>query len=390
MSVRRVGAALLVVLMIALPAGAQVSREDLAEARADLERLRVELQALAADYEAALARDIQLGDDIEQLEGLIASRRIELRELRDRAQARAVELYIDAAGVGLATVFTSASPNEVGTRSEYLGDLGKADQAVFNGLQVLSIQLTAETDRLNLARIEQQQSLADLEAVAADVNERLIEAQATYEALREQFLEEERARLAEIERQRRLAEEEARRQAEEAARAATSTTAPPATEATTTTTTTTTAAEDTTTTTAPPAPPSGTRTCPVDGFTSFTDTWGAPRSGGRWHQGVDMLAAKGTPVVAVEAGIITSTRNSTLGGITVWLQGESGDTFYYAHLDSHASGISTGASVSLGQKLGEVGTSGNAPAHIPHLHWEYHPGGGGAVNPTPLARALCG
>ena len=103
-----------------------------------------------------------------------------------------------------------------------------------------------------------------------------------------------------------------------------------------------------------------------------------------------MLAAKGTPVVAVEAGIISRMRNSTRGGITVWLRGATGDEFYYAHLDSWASGLSEGQAVAVGQNIGEVGTTGNAPAHIPHLHWEYHPDGGGAVNPTPLASALCG
>ena len=103
-----------------------------------------------------------------------------------------------------------------------------------------------------------------------------------------------------------------------------------------------------------------------------------------------MLAARGTPTVAVEAGVIKTMGSSTRGGITVWLRTGAGDEFYYAHLDSWAAGLSVGQSVSLGQKLGEVGTTGNAPANIPHLHWEYHPGGGGAVNPTPLVSALCG
>ena len=102
-----------------------------------------------------------------------------------------------------------------------------------------------------------------------------------------------------------------------------------------------------------------------------------------------MLAARGTPVVAIESGTVQSMRNSSLGGITVWLAGDSGDTFYYAHLDSHAPGLSQGQSVGVGALLGYVGTSGNAPEHIPHLHFEYHPGGGSAVNPTPLVAGLC-
>ena len=142
-------------------------------------------------------------------------------------------------------------------------------------------------------------------------------------------------------------------------------------------------------------PPEGAMVCPVDGFSTFTDTWGAPRSGGRRHQGVDLLAARGTPVVAVEGGVIERLRSGGLGGITVWLGGDGGASYYYAHLDAWASGLSVGQVVRAGQALGVVGTTGNAPSNIPHLHWEYHPGGyaaGGntAVNPTPLARELCG
>ena len=387
----RAAGSLLVALSLAIPATAQVTQDELAEAKAELEQLRIDTIELAEAYEAAFARDIALQNDIELLESLIASRNIEIRELRGRARDRAVEMYIDAAGVGLATVFTSASPNEVDTRSEYLGDLGKADRALFNGLAALSVQLNSEKERLAEVEAEQAASVAALEDIAADLNARLEAAQVAYNALYDQFLEEERARLAEIERQRRLAEEQAAREAEEAARQATSTTS-------SATTATTTSATPTPATTVPPGDGNGgegganagTRTCPIDGFTSFTDTWGAARSGGRWHQGVDMLAAKFTSVVAVESGTITSLGNSTRGGITVWLRGAAGHEFYYAHLDSWASGLVAGQAVTVGQKIGEVGTTGNAPAHIPHLHWEYHPDGGGAINPTPLASALCG
>jgi len=124
------------------------------------------------------------------------------------------------------------------------------------------------------------------------------------------------------------------------------------------------------------------------GAVSFSDSYGEPRSGGRAHRGVDMIAARGTPIVAVYAGTITRLSTSALGGITLWLRAENGDQFYYAHLDSYGE-IATGQSVPEGFVVGYNGSTGNAPAWLPHLHFEWHPGGGSAVNPYQLVRSLC-
>src|SRR5690606_15777882 len=166
----------------------------------------------------------------------------------------------------------------------------------------------------------------------------------------------------------------------------------PGTTVTTVAETTETTAATTPPTTAPPPPqPSGGQACPVAGPVSFIDTWGAPRSGGRGHQGVDMMAARGTPVAAIFDGTISRTGSgSSLGGITIWMRSNAGDSFYYAHLDSVAGGISPGTSVAAGQIIGAVGSTGNASPAYPHLHFEDHPGGGGAVNPYPLVRGICG
>lgn len=132
----------------------------------------------------------------------------------------------------------------------------------------------------------------------------------------------------------------------------------------------------------PPAPRTG-MACPVAGPRSFADTWGAPRSGGRSHQGVDMMAPQGTPLVAVESGS-ANFKTNRLGGNAVWLTGSSGTKYYYAHLSAWEG---SSRSVSRGEVIGYVGSTGNTS--VAHLHFEVHPGGAGAVNPYPYVRAVC-
>jgi peptidoglycan LD-endopeptidase LytH len=135
-----------------------------------------------------------------------------------------------------------------------------------------------------------------------------------------------------------------------------------------------------------PRPGSG-RLCPVDGRVSFVDSWGAPRSGGRRHQGVDMLAAAGTRLVAVEAGHIRWAGWNTLGGLGLSIAGTSGARYYYAHLSARY--VAAGARVARGQLVGRVGTSGNAAGGPPHLHFEIRPDGQGKANPYPYVRRWC-
>ena len=119
--------------------------------------------------------------------------------------------------------------------------------------------------------------------------------------------------------------------------------------------------------------------CPVQGAVAYADTWGAPREG-HTHQGVDMMASSGTPLVAVVSGSVNF-KQTRLGGNSIWLSGSDGNRYFYAHLSGFEG---SSRSVSQGEVIGYVGSTGNA--YTPHLHFEVHPGGGSAVNPTPWVR----
>ncbi len=112
--------------------------------------------------------------------------------------------------------------------------------------------------------------------------------------------------------------------------------------------------------------------------------WGAARDGGRRsHQGIDIFAAKGTPVLSAIEGRVSSTGERGLGGKQVWLRdGLFGASLYYAHLDSIA--VQTGTRVKVGDTLGFVGNTGNARTTAPHLHFGIYQGYSGAVDPYPF------
>ncbi len=130
---------------------------------------------------------------------------------------------------------------------------------------------------------------------------------------------------------------------------------------------------------------------PMQGPCFFIDTWGAARSGGRRHEGVDIIGAAGLEIYAVVSGTITRMyhdRNTTLTGNGLRLTAPDGTYYFYAHLQGFADGISVGTEVTAGQVIGYNGSTGNA--NTPHLHFEIHPGGGAAVNPYPAVKAVDG
>ena len=135
-------------------------------------------------------------------------------------------------------------------------------------------------------------------------------------------------------------------------------------------------------------PPDPAILMPVKGVPKqkVANTWGAPRSGGRSHEGQDIFARRGTPVVAATDGVVVRIGESKLGGNTVFVTGRGARTYYYAHLDEYAPGLDVGDVVARGTVLGFVGNTGNARTTPPHLHFGIYTATG-PINPLPLIDA---
>jgi len=125
---------------------------------------------------------------------------------------------------------------------------------------------------------------------------------------------------------------------------------------------------------------------PVQGVTParLADTWGAARAGGRRHEGIDIFAARGTPVLSTTEGVVMQVGTNNLGGQVVWVLGPGRQRHYYAHLEGYAD-IQRGQLVAAGDVLGYVGNTGNAKGTPPHLHYGIYVGG--AINPYDLLMA---
>jgi murein DD-endopeptidase MepM/ murein hydrolase activator NlpD len=127
---------------------------------------------------------------------------------------------------------------------------------------------------------------------------------------------------------------------------------------------------------------------PILGSSNYVDTWGAARaSTGVPHQGTDIFAEEGTPIVAIADGVLDRVGWNTIGGYRFWLFDGAGNSFYHAHLSAFSPLARDGARVRRGDVIGFVGHTGDAQYTPPHLHFEVHPGNGEPTNPFAILNA---
>lgn len=344
--------AALALAVVAVPANADTAGQ-LDDAKSSAEAARAELNRTISAWQAAEADLAQAEDDARSAQRRIEQLTEEMRSARVRLDRRAAALYMAGGDPTLVALLTSSSPSDVADRLQFADAVAQQDADLAVEVAVQTEELAWEQARLDAALETQRNVAASLESQQAQLGSQL----ATYEA-----------KVAELEDQ--LAAEQA---------------PPPDSGGGTT------GGSGSTTTgggggSPPPVSGSGwLQTCPVAGPNSFVDSFGDPRPGGRSHAGIDMIAAAGTPVVATAPGRVHHT-GSSIGGLgTVLFHDGSADWTFYTHFSGYA-GPSEGGHVSAGETIGYVGNTGTT---VYHLHFEYHPGGGAAVNPYSALLGAC-
>lgn len=367
----------LLVTLMAAPAPAATEKE-LVKARNERAAVQTELDRTVAAYDAAQAKLAETQTSIAKNSELLKVAEADQQQARGRLSERADVMYRRGPVAIFQFLVGAESLNDFGVRMKLIEGAAKQDSTAIAEATRTSSEVNALQQQLVAEEQQQKDLLAGMSGQTKSLTDNFARAQAV-----EAKLASEREATRKEEQERAAKAAAAKSKAEAAKKPAPGPAPPPAK-----------AVASPTPASARlagggPAVPVGRKgSCPVAGPVSFTDTWGAPRSGGRSHQGVDMFAAMRTPAAAIVDGTLLRRQTSSLGGMSVYLKGEDGNEYFYTHLSGYSE-VTPGQKVKAGETIGYVGDSGNAKGGPPHLHFEIR-SGGVPINPTPAARAACG
>ncbi len=340
----------------------RVAEARQSQAYADYVAINAELNEAVERYEVLWAQREELEYRIGRMEDAVSRYQAEAEQLEQTARDIVVDAYMSGQRNLIGSAFTATSIQDLVTSRALLDRAAERELNSIDNLDAVSRQADRSAAELDIRRADVAAN-QDAAAIVVDEIDALYVRQREILAAADDAL---RDAIDDLNRERReKAAEDERRKRQQAAQSASRPGA------------------------AGGASPDSTPgfICPVQGGASFIDSWGFPRSGGRKHKGVDMFNARNTPLIAVVDGRIRFSSNS-IGGLSTHLYADNGVVYYYTHLESHPSNISSGQRVSKGTVVGFLGNSGNARYTSPHLHFEIRPGGK-AVNPYPTVRSAC-
>ena len=320
-----------VVAPLAPPAAAQIA--GLEEARNRAADLASELDIAAAAYEALWAAVEEATYELEELERRALELEADVRAIDARLADRARDLFMRGSSSAFELIVGEGGPAAAIERAGLASVVQQRDTALLEESRASRLALTQTVALVEVRRAELAALEAEAEAARAAVARELDAAQRRVRGLEALAA---RQRLIQNARQ------------------------------------------------------SGIYSCIMDRrLVSFRDTWGAPRSGGRRHQGTDVMAPFNVPVYAFTSGVVLRRSSSRLGGLGLYLRGDDGATYYYAHLNGYTAAGTAGRRVVAGEHIGYNGFTGNASRSAPHVHFERKPAGGATHNPYPYLVAAC-
>jgi murein DD-endopeptidase MepM/ murein hydrolase activator NlpD len=329
-------------VLLAVPANASTkdeldaARDELAAKQADLTELTRQWQETETAY--ALAQEA-----VDEARAQIGSLQAQLARVQKRLNAQVRSVYISGGNATIGALLGSDSFTDFADRLRFATSIVQGDEDLAISVSVQAERLRRERERLTAEAQKQADAAAALQSQRTALDSKLGELQSTVNELYQKYQDQ-------LAAQQQIG-----------------------------------------------LPPSGgggggsfTPTssgaisiCPVQGPVAFVDSFGWPRPGGRTHQGIDMISPYGTPIVAVHSGSAVQAPNSLGGNAVILYHDGSSDWTYYAHLSSYGSSGHVGA----GQVIGYVGATGDTSVN--HLHFEYHPGGGSAIDPYQILLGVC-
>ena len=346
----------------------------------DLQAAQRRANQAAAEYAEAREQIALAQDEVDQFQARVSQLETRVGLARDQVRQLALHLYVDGTA-GITRLLRMADANDLvraqqysrvaaGASTDSLGRYRAEREDLREGLAVLERKKEVQAAALGNLRARQADAMDEVDRLSAVA----AQARAAQEA--------ERQTQARAQSQAQSSSNVTTAGSPDAARSS----GTPAFATTPTTATTTADAEPSPAASTPSSPiASGSWVCPVQGPLAFSNDYGAARGGGSSHQGNDILAATGTPVVANVAGVVRQ-RNGAVSGLAYFLDGDDGTTYFGAHLDS----FGASGRVSAGTVIGTVGNTGDAAGGPPHLHFEMHPGGwGNPVNPYSTLSRYC-